>query len=158
MKNKLFSAILFLALCSFAAQASTPVTIIEKNGTENKYQIEESGKMYFSGNGLVIETKAGAPAITVNVANIRKVTFPKTSVGLDAKDSESISLFAFPNPVKDVVFLAGVKSGEKVAIYSANGSLVSEISYADEGIDLSSLPSGAYVISVVGKSVKISKL
>jgi len=158
MKKKFFPAILLFAMCSFAVQAATTVSVLEKNGGLKSYQVEESGKMYFSGDGLMIQEKSGSQAVSVNVSNIKKITFSSVSVGVDGNAAEQIALFAFPNPVKDVVFLAGVKKGEKVSVFAANGSLVSEISYEEEGINLSSLPSGAYVLSVSGKSIKISKL
>lgn len=158
MKNKLFGMILFSALCSFSAQAATTVSILSKSGESSSYSVSETGKLYFEGDKLMITEKSGAKSVAVDVSTIRKVTFKSGSVGVEGQASDAIAFAAFPNPVKDVVFLAGVNGGENVSVYNANGALVGEYTYAEEGINLSSLPSGAYVISVSGKSVKISKL
>ena len=158
MRNKIIPAILLSALCSFTAQASTVVTIMDKSGSSKEYNIDESGKLYFSGDVLMINEKAGAKDVNVNVADIRKIMFKSSSVGVDGNAADAISLVAFPNPVKDVLFLAGVSKGEKVSVYAVNGSLVGEYSYSDEGINLSSLAAGSYMITVSGKSVKVNKL
>lgn len=158
MRNKFIPAILLFALCSFSAQAATVVTIMDKSGSSKDYKIEESGKLYFTDNALMINEKAGAKDVNVKIADIRKIMFKAGSVGVDGNAADAISLFAFPNPVKDVLFLAGVDNGEKVSVFAVNGSLVGEYSYSDEGINLSSLPAGAYMITVSGKTVKITKL
>lgn len=158
MRNKIIPAILLSALCSFTAQAVTVVTIMDKSGSTKEYNIDDSGKLYFSGDALMINEKAGAKDVNVNIADIRKILFKSNSVGVDGNAAEAVSLVAFPNPVKDILFLAGVPAGEKVSVYAVNGSLVGEYSYSEEGINLSSLTTGSYMITVSDKSVKINKL
>ena len=159
MKTKFFSGLIFFVVASSSiSYAATTVTVFDKEGAKQEYKVEESGKLYFSDNSLMIATKAGSNASSVNVADIRKITFASDLTGVENNAAQTIEFFAFPNPVKDVVFIAGVKTGEKVSVFNANGALVKEISYNEEGIDLSSLPTGAYVLSVAGKSAKINKL
>ncbi|MBO7607027.1 MAG: hypothetical protein J6T28_05355, partial [Paludibacteraceae bacterium] len=68
MRNKFIPAILLFALCSFSAQAATVVTITDKSGSSKDYKIEESGKLYFSDNALMINEKAGAKDVNVQIA------------------------------------------------------------------------------------------
>ena len=70
MRNKIIPAILLSALCSFTAQAVTVVTIMDKSGSTKEYNIDDSGKLYFSGDALMINEKAGAKDVNVNVADM----------------------------------------------------------------------------------------
>ncbi|MBR5696323.1 MAG: T9SS type A sorting domain-containing protein [Paludibacteraceae bacterium] len=158
MRKKIFGTILFSAMCLFMAQAATVITIMDKNGGSKEYNVSDSGKLYFTDNALMINEQAGSKDVSVDISSIRKIMFKPGSVGVGANAADAIALVAFPNPAKDVLFLAGVDNGSKVSVYAANGALVKEYSYSDEGINVSSLPSGSYMITVSGKSVKFNKL
>lgn len=89
--------------------------------------------------------------------DIRKVTFEKSTMGLDQNRADE-AIAAFPNPVKDRMFLSNVKEGAKLLVYNMQGTLVAEMNYSEMGVDMTSLAAGSYVISVNGVSIKVNKL
>lgn len=158
MKKK-YSSILTLAamLCAASLQAATNITVMMKDGTKSEFQLSEEGKMFFSDNNLCVQAAPTSKLTVYSIADIRKVTFDKSETGLTNNGAES-DVFAFPNPVKDRMFLSNVKEGSKLSIYNMQGALVAEMNYSEEGVDLSSLAAGSYVISVNGVSLKVNKL
>lgn len=58
----------------------------------------------------------------------------------------------------DTVRLTGVKDNEQVRVYSTSGLMMNMKRYnAKDGIDMSSLPAGAYIIATGRGSVKVWK-
>ncbi len=144
-------------LCS-SLNAATTISVVDKTGSSKDYLVEESGKLYFSENDMLINEKSGSETIKVDISGIRKITFKASPTKVEDKASNTLEFTAFPNPVKDVLFLVGVNAGENVSIFAANGTLVKTATYSEEGLNLSTLPAGSYLISVSGKSVKINKI
>lgn len=158
MKKSFFPTLILAAfLGATSMQAATTVTIYMKDGSKSDLVIEETGKMLFNGDNLDIRRDATDKIESIAMSKIRKVTFASSTSAVKDNVAEA-TIFAFPNPVKDRVFLSNVKVGEKVSIYSVQGALLAEMSYDEEGLDLSSLAAGSYVISVNGVSVKVNKL
>lgn len=158
MKKSFFPTLILAAfLGATSMQAATTVTIYMKDGSKSDLVIEETGRMLFNGDNLDIRRDATDKIESIAMSKIRKVTFASSTSAVKDNVAET-TIFAFPNPVKDRVFLSNVKVGEKVSIYSVQGALLAEMSYDEEGLDLSSLAAGSYVISVNGVSVKVNKL
>ena len=84
---------------------------------------------------------------------------PKTSdSGIQRLKAES-SIFIFPNPVKESLTVNGVKKNAIISLYDLNGKLLQTIPAEDNstGINVSSLQSGAYLLSVGGQTLKFIK-
>lgn len=61
----------------------------------------------------------------------------------------------YPNPVKDLLFLAGDLSGfDSAKIFSVEGKLVKKIQLSEGSLNMGSLPSGNYMIEFSGKNQK----
>lgn len=78
------------------------------------------------------------------------------SSGTKVNNVNNASFSVFPNPAKNVLFVAG-KAGMKVELYNIAGSLVmSKItSTANEKMDISTLPTGLYLIKVDNQTQKL---
>jgi hypothetical protein len=59
----------------------------------------------------------------------------------------------YPNPGQTLVFIAGLPSTaiEKATVYSSTGSIITELSEAKEGINISHLPNGLYILTLESK-------
>lgn len=158
MKKIFLLGMMMGTLMCASLNAATTISVVNKSGSTNDYLVEESGKLSFSESDLLINQKSGSETIKVDISGIRKITFKATPTNVKENASGQLEFTAFPNPVKDVLFLVGVNAGETVSIYAANGSLVKSVAYSEEGLNLSSLPVGSYLVSVSGKSVKINKI
>lgn len=83
-----------------------------------------------------------APVITTGINTVRPGT-------------ETIMQATYNN---ETVHLTGVKDNEQVRVYNASGLMMNMKNYnAKDGIDMSSMPSGAYIISTKQGSVKVWK-
>lgn len=61
----------------------------------------------------------------------------------------------FPNPAQNKLFVRGILC-ERVQVYDSSGQmLVDENKVTQEGIDISQLPDGPYIVKVIGASGKI---
>ncbi len=158
MKMKYCSTLTLAALaCAASLQAATTVSVWMKNGEKSEVVLTDDGKMLVDADMLAIQIAPGAKLTTFSMGDIRKVTFEKSAMGLDQNRADE-AIAAFPNPVKDRMFLSNVKEGAKLLVYNVQGTLVAEMNYSEMGVDLSSLAAGSYVISVNGVSIKVNKL
>ena len=80
------------------------------------------------------------------------------NTALRTNESSEVQLFAFPNPANDVVTLSGIELGDRIEVYSVSGKRMLEVNatQAQETLDLSRLPRGLYIVSILGKeSIKV---
>lgn len=76
--------------------------------------------------------------------------------GLTATDKFRMNACSFyPNPVADVLKIAGLDRGSDISVYSMHGMLVRQLiaKHKIEKIDFSTLPTGEYIIKVGCKDV-----
>ena len=58
----------------------------------------------------------------------------------------------------DQLTIAGIKSDDKISVYSVNGQAVGHLQATEEGtLNLSGLSRGVYIMKVNNKTIKISK-
>ncbi len=80
--------------------------------------------------------------------------------GLTANESESAAFKLYPNPTKDVLFLASEKNINKYVIYSTKGEIIKEQDFqiTNPEINVSDLSSGVYYLKVFsGEKTEILK-
>lgn len=63
----------------------------------------------------------------------------------------------YPNPAIDRFFISNLNGNTPVYLYSMDGSLSKEVTYTDNGIDVSGLEVGVYLIKVDNKSFQFIK-
>ena len=83
---------------------------------------------------------------------------PVVSAGISTVRPGTETMMQIANFDNGTLRLSGVKDNEAVRVYSASGLMMNMKNYnSKDGIDMSSLPSGAYIISTRQGSVKIWK-
>lgn len=74
-------------------------------------------------------------------------------------NEKNIAFEVYPNPVEDRLVISSDKNIEKVSIYTLNGIMISEMKYDNEGIDVSELKSGVYMLMINdGKETSVRKM
>ena len=149
---------LFLLFVPLTLSAQGDITIFFKNGNTGSFNIFEDGYLLFNKDTMWIMTSIEQPDLGgVPLSSVRSIEFytPLWTTSDLIISSESFS--AFPNPVISNLYFTNVKEGEMVQIFSLGGIFLGEFAYSDEGLDLSRFPSGIYVISIKGESIKIRK-
>lgn len=106
--------------------------------SDTVYQTDWTGQL---GVYDILEMKY-EPVVTTGISTVRPATQTMMQVSYE----------------NGTVRLTGVKDNEQVRVYSASGLMMTDNKYnSKEGVDLSSLPTGAYIISSNEGSVKVLK-
>lgn len=157
MKKRIYLLILFsIATFSFA---QTGVLVTYYDGTTQGFNVENSGKLYFTSDNLNVKiNSATTTPTTIPVTIIRKITF-STTLSTTTFGENKNNLVLYPNPSSDVFRIkSDVVEDLKVEIYSLQGQLVQKGIYqSDEDINVTNLSSGLYLVQVNGLTIKFSK-
>ncbi|WP_138434475.1 T9SS type A sorting domain-containing protein [Winogradskyella algicola] len=71
-----------------------------------------------------------------------------STLGIDAVSLNANSVKLYPNPVSDRLFIKSTEQVKNISIYNINGQLVKQAIETSNGIDVSVLPSGLYMIQI----------
>lgn len=157
MKKRIYLLILFsIATFSFA---QTGVLVTYYDGTTQGFNVENSGKLYFTSDNLNVKINSTTTTpTTIPVTIIRKITF-STTLSTTTFGENKNNLVLYPNPSSDVFRIkSDVVEDLKVEIYSLQGQLVQKGIYqSDEDINVTNLSSGLYLVQVNGLTIKFSK-
>lgn len=162
VKNTVLAGALFFLFGAGFATAQTPVKVTLLDNTEQNYTVESTGKIWFSGSNLVINTDNTLTPTTIPLSNIRKITFDgsgnTSGVKEVTKNKETISIF--PNPTNDYFDIeAEGASSLSVYIYNTKGSQVAKGIYkSGERVNVSNLIPGIYVVVINNQSFKLIKI
>ena len=139
------------------AAQSTQIVVFLNDGTEQTYYLTEADRLYFEDNTkLVIEEVINKSAVTIPLADIRKITCNEY-VGLAEESSQELAIF--PNPVHDVLTLRNLQGKQNVSIYAIDGRLVKSFETSENQIvDISDLPIGLYLVKTQTQTLKMIKL
>lgn len=159
----LFSKIMFLLVFLPAAYclAQTTLKVSYYTGSTQDYTITTSGKLYFSGNNLLVKTSASATDVSIPTGIIKKITFSSSVLAVQetgtGTDNDLIKLY--PNPSAEFIRITSdKKEALKVKIFSAEGRLVLNGTFQHgEDIDISSLKTGFYLVQVNNNTIKLIK-
>ncbi len=148
----------FLMFAGVFTFAQTGVKIKYYTGTEQGFNVTASGKLYFSGDNLLVKPEATSTETSIPVSIIRKITFTDEilatqNVGLNRKN-----LQLYPNPSTDFIRIKSEKKSLDVKIYSLEGKLVVSGTYkSDQDINVSKLNAGVYLVQANGVTIKFIK-
>ncbi|RBP30946.1 putative secreted protein (Por secretion system target) [Oceanihabitans sediminis] len=95
------------------------------------------GDLDLSGNTRVFNTTIDLGAYEYN-----------STLGIDAVSLNTNSVKLYPNPVSDRLFIKSTEQVKNISIYNINGQLVKQAIETTNGIDVSVLPSGLYMIQI----------
>ncbi|MGN6420656.1 MAG: T9SS type A sorting domain-containing protein [Pseudobacter sp.] len=68
---------------------------------------------------------------------------------------DAVKLVFYPNPADATLFVSGLRQVSSLQLFNANGQLIKTVSVQAAGsklVDMSGLPSGSYILKVVGNS------
>ncbi|WP_267406906.1 MULTISPECIES: T9SS type A sorting domain-containing protein [unclassified Chryseobacterium] len=155
--NKTMLIILFLfALFSFA---QTGIKITYLNGTSQDYTISTTGKLYFSGNNLLVKTNSSANDITIPTNIVRKLTFTTATLATQEIGLNKNQIKLYPNPSSHIIKITSDKKEVlNVKIYSTEGRLILNGTYQpNQDIDISTFKEGFYLVQVNNTTLKLIK-
>ncbi len=155
--NKLILLIAFVLL-AFTVRASDVKCLIValQNGTEIAFGLPEEPEITFSNHTLVISANMKSPA-HIEINNVNWITFDiRNDIPTLTKETLKMSYLS-----DNIICIEGIDENDHLGLYSSNGMrLTNNVSIYDDKaeIDISSLPSGIYIINILNKqSFKIYK-
>ncbi|MFV9551165.1 T9SS type A sorting domain-containing protein [Algibacter sp. PT7-4] len=115
-------------------------------GDNAYYDVALFGNLDLSGNGRIFNTTIDLGAYEYN-----------STLGVNDEVLNENSVKLYPNPVTNRLFLKSTEKIEAVLIYTLSGQLVKLANTINNGIDVSNLSSGFYLISIKSNSVSVNK-
>ncbi len=150
----LFAIFLFV---SYNACAQTNIVINYYTGTQQQYAVEDSGKLFFSNDDLIIKTSLESTEINIPVSIISKITFKNSLAVEDIKQNRE-KIIIYPNPATNYFKISSKEAKSTLNIYNSVGQLVlSKVYKKNEDINVSNLLPGIYFIKVNGSTLKLIK-
>lgn len=148
---------LLLICCSNFAQ--TGVVITYYDSTQQQFNVQTTGKLFFSGDNLQIQIDDTVTQPTsIPVSIIQRITFTN-NLSSPQQTAAAIRLNLFPNPGAEYIQISSTNEDIlHVKIYNSNGQLLQNGSYFPmQNIDVSNLESGIYLVQVNGVTLKFVK-
>lgn len=151
---------LFVLIFGAFTFAQTGVQVQFINGsTAQNYAVDNTGKLYFSGDNLLVKTSSTATDVTIPISIIQKVIFTDTALATNEVGSNVSQFSLYPNPSSDFIKIKSPKNEKlNVQIFSTTGQLVLKGNFASEQtIDVSRLSTGFYLVQANGSTIKFIK-
>lgn len=159
MSKKFYVLIAFGVFMILSIQNSytqTNMSIVLLNGSDEKIPLTDIKTLRFINSGLNVFLMSGINSV-YDLSQIKKITFKAISATSNL-DSES-DIQVFPNPVRNILFLKNAEQFSGIiTIYTVDGRKILEKSYSqNEGLDVSSLSQGVYILMLNNQALKFSK-
>jgi len=149
---------IFLLFFGVFAFAQTGVKIKYYTGTEQGFNVSSSGKLYFSGDNLLVKSEATSTETSIPVSIIQKITFTDEVLATQEIGANKSNLQLYPNPSTNYIRIKSEYKSLAVKIYSTSGQLVLSGNYrSDEDINVSKLNSCVYLVQANGVTIKFIK-
>lgn len=150
--------LLFLILAT-QAYSQTTVQLTYYTGNIQDFTVQESGKLFFADENLMIQSGSGDSPTSIPVNLIQKITFPNTTSGMISPNQSSNGIRVYPNPGSDFIRVIALTPGEsQIRIYSLTGQLAYQgINPPDNTIDIRHFAAGIYFIQINGETIKLIK-
>lgn len=149
---------IFLMFVGVFGFAQTGVKIKYYTGTEQGFNVSASGKLYFSGDNLLVKPEANSTETSIPVSIIQKITFTDEVLATQNVGLNKSNLQLYPNPSTDYIRIKSEAKSLDVKIYSLEGKLVVSGTYkSDEDINVSKLNAGVYLVQANGVTIKFIK-
>lgn len=150
--RRLWLVLSVLLLSATAKAAIGYLVLTEQSGNITAFALADKPVITTTGGNISIATTE--KEINVAIPDVRNITFTvEEPTGIAAIHTGEAS---FTN---GTVAFTGLKVGERVAVYSTNGTLVDSVSATFDGsctIDTNSLPRGIYIIKSPRATYKIT--
>jgi len=163
MKSILFRKVILLCLVSFSligvSKAQSNLILQFTDKTQVNPVLSTISKITFTGDNLEMKYNDGM-SNSYLISTVNKITF-NTLSGLNELSTREDLISLYPNPAKDVIYLKNAPENEtNISVFRLDGACLMsvQISNIGEGIDVSSLSKGIYVLKIGGKALKFTKL
>jgi len=125
-------------------------SISQKPDNADGTEIKNKAFIFFDYNDPIITNEV--------VSEVGTEAYPSEPVlNLESLNKNDV-LGVYPNPSRDKIFLESVTNGKEISIFTGSGILVKEELYHIQGIDISELKSGVYIILIENNSYQFIKL
>jgi len=153
-KKLFFLAIVLLSVGQLFAEQESKLITLKADGTETVYALADVQKIVFENNTMTVNMKSGSDA-----KGITSVSFLLSDGSGIEKPQLFSSVFVFPNPVKTNLTVSGADKGMKINLFDLNGKLLQSVIAKDNSteVNVSSFPSGIYLLRVGEQTVKFIK-
>ncbi len=141
--------IIVMGLMPFFAVAQTTLSVVYSDNTQVEYTIQSSGKLYFSGNNLMILTASSVTVRSIAVADIKKIVFEQSTNKIEETPDAISRFMIYPNPADDILSFTHANTTEvfAVSIFDVQGREVLNGRYSSgEKINISHIKSGTYFV------------
>lgn len=153
---KIRAGLLFFLLGWFC-YAQTGIKVTYYTGSEQYFTIQNSGKLHFSGDNLLVKTDASAADISIPIDIIRKINFSETMEVEEVGANEN-NIKLYPNPSSDFIRIQSDSKSISVKIFNLNGQMLLSGNYKPgENINVSQLNKGVYLVQANGVTIKFIK-
>lgn len=150
-----FIFLMFIGVFTFA---QTGVKIKYYTGTEQGFNVSSSGKLYFSGDNLLVKSEANSTETSIPVSIIQKITFTDEVLATQEIGANKSNLQLYPNPSTNYIRIKSESKSLTVKIYSTSGQLVLSGNYkSDEDINVYKFNAGVYLVQANGVTIKFIK-
>jgi hypothetical protein len=147
---------------STTAIATAPITVTSYgtaygfNVVNNKIYVADpqgyvgAGKIYaYDLQGALQNT------FTVSLLPNQVIAYSNASLST-AENVKNSKLIVYPNPASNKFFVQGLNSGN-VQVYDLNGRIAINTQYSENGIDISTLSKGVYIVKISDKNNSFSE-
>ena len=115
-------------------------------GDNALYDLSLFGNLDVSGNARIFNTTIDLGAYEYS-----------TTLGINDEELPATHILVYPNPVSNRLFIVSKATVQKASIYNLKGQVVLEISNTQNGMDISSLPAGLYLVSLATVNGVVTK-
>jgi len=160
--KRFYFLIILLILCSGVSTSVQAQYLIVKfqDGSEETREISLLQNLQFPENLLQINFLSSSAEnydlSTISTLYLRQ--FPLAAEDYSLNESEEISIY--PNPASNVIYVKNAPATSTlISIYSIDGTLISQkqVSSQSQGLDVSSLITGVYILRINNQAIKFIK-
>lgn len=148
-----------LALAAAMGRADTVMIVStgDSGAETERIAVSDIGKVTFSEGLFTVFGEESAPMKKMDISKISRISFASAESSVKSPGAAS-EVRLRQNPVADLMSADGVPAGSRAALYDLSGRRMLEASpWAGEGIDVSHLPSGMYLLQVNSQTIKVIK-
>lgn len=155
MKKALIYTVSLFVLSAMQLKAQTEVTLYLHNSSTQIFSVNETGKIYFENDNLIIDDGTAVP-YNFDISSIQKMIF---DAPVNIEDITTPEFKIYPNPVSSFLKISGTSCPIHYELFAMDGRLMmSGDSQNETTLNTSALAKGFYLIKVNGQTFKISKL
>lgn len=116
------------------------------------------GPTTFEGGDMVIRDVNRSIIARVPLSNETKIVVDNQPTDVNTIQADK-AILVYPNPVQDVVYIAGVDTNDKISIYSMSGNLVTAIQVSENPMPIAvgGLEMGTYLLMINNVPYKMIK-